>query len=87
MTRDTLIEFPSAFPIKAMGRDNDEFRQAVIDLVACHAEFDPSRDVKIQASSKGNYASVTVTLTAESQEQLDRIYQSLHDHELVLMVF
>jgi len=87
MNEPTLIEFPTAFPIKALGRDALEFRQAVIDLVAEHARFDKKTDVCVQASNKGNYISVTVTFTAENQVQLDTIYQSLHDHELVLMVF
>jgi len=85
--RDTLIEFPTAFPVKALGRDAPDFRSAVLAVIAAHAQFDPTSDVREQASSKGNFVSITVTLQAESQEQLDTIYQSLHDHELVLMVF
>jgi hypothetical protein len=87
VARETLIEFPTAFPIKALGRDVPAFRAAVLEVIALHAVFDPERDVRVQASSKGNFVSVTVTLQAESQQQLDTIYQSLHDHELVLMVF
>ena len=87
MNKETLIEFPTAFPIKALGRDEPGFRETVIDLVATHAAFDPDNDVRIQASKKGNFVSVTVTFTAENQAQLDTIYQSLHGHELVLMVF
>jgi putative lipoic acid-binding regulatory protein len=83
----SLIEFPTAFPIKALGRDVPVFRTTVVELVAAHATFDAEIDVKVQASNKGNFISVTVTFTAENQQQLDTIYQSLHDHELVLMVF
>ena len=87
MTEETLIEFPTPFPIKALGRDEPDFRQIVIDLIAVHAEFDPHNDVREQSSNKGNFVSITVTFMAENQQQLDTIYQSLHDHELVLMVF
>jgi len=87
MTRETIIEFPTEFPIKAMGRDTPEFKNTVIELITVHAEFDQQANVKIQSSNKGNFISVTVTFTAESQDQLDKIYQSLHDHDLVLMVF
>lgn len=86
-SRETLIEFPTAFPIKALGRAAPEFRQTVIDLVTAHARFDPESDVRENNSENGNFLSVTVTFTAENQNQLDAIYQSLHDHELVLMVF
>ncbi|MGI9292037.1 MAG: YbeD family protein [Gammaproteobacteria bacterium] len=87
MDNESLIEFPSSFPIKALGRDEEKFRQLVIDLIAVHAEFDPDKDVRVQPSKKGNFISVTVTFTAENQIQLDTIYKSLHGHELVLMVF
>jgi putative lipoic acid-binding regulatory protein len=87
VTRESLIEFPTAFPIKALGRDEPGFHVAVLEIIAAHAEFDRALDVKVQSSSKGNFVSVTVTLQAHSQEQLDTIYQLLHDHELVLMVF
>ncbi len=84
---ETLLEFPVAFPIKAMGRESTAFRQAVIETVAQHARFHPEDDVRVQASAKGNFVSITVTFTAESKAQLDTIYQALTSHELVLMVF
>lgn len=90
MTEDSessLLEFPTDFPIKALGRDDPVFCATIIDLVAEHAEFDADKDVRVQGSNKGNFLSVTVTFRAESQPQVDAIYQSLHDHELVLMVF
>ena len=85
--RETLLEFPTSFPIKALGKDVPEFRAVVVEIIALHAQFDLENDVRLQPSNKGNFVSVTVTLQAESQQQLDTIYQSLHDHELVLMVF
>lgn len=84
---ETLLEFPTAFPIKAMGRQSDGFRHTVVEMVALHAEFHPDNDVREQSSSNGNFISVTVTFTAESKAQVDAVYQALHDHELVLMVF
>ena len=87
MTNESIIEFPTSFPIKALGKDALVFRKIVLEIVATHAIFNPETDVKEQVSGKGNFISVTVTFTAENQAQLDTIYQSLHDHELVLMVF
>jgi putative lipoic acid-binding regulatory protein len=87
MARETLIEFPTEFPVKALGRDEPCFIETVVEIVAAHAKFDPDSDVKVQASGKGNFISVTVTLLAENQVQLDTIYQTLHDNDLVLMVF
>lgn len=87
MSRETLIDFPTEFPIKALGKDSPDFEQAVVEIISAHATFDRENDVKVQTSGKGNYLSVTVTLMAENQIQLDAIYQALHDDDLVLMVF
>jgi putative lipoic acid-binding regulatory protein len=87
MTKESLLEFPTSFPIKALGRDEPAFKQTVIDLVAAHADFHSENDVRVQPSKNGKFISVTVTFTAENQAQLDTIYKSLHGHELVLMVF
>ena len=84
---ETLLEFPTDFPIKAMGRQSDTFRQLIAETVAIHAAFHPENDVREQSSSNGNFVSVTITFTAESKAQVDAVYQALHDHELVLMVF
>ena len=82
---ETLLEFPCAFPIKAMGRRDDDFAQRVTDLVLEHAELWEPDAVTLNTSSEGRYLAVTVTVRAESREQLDRIYQALTDCEQVLM--
>ena len=84
---ETLLEFPTAFPIKAMGRQSDSFSRSITETVAVHARFHPENDVREQSSANGNFISVTVTFTAENKAQVDAVYQALHDHELVLMVF
>jgi putative lipoic acid-binding regulatory protein len=86
-TTDTLLEFPVDFPIKAMGRQQAEFRDAVLHTIHRHADVEAVTEVREQVSRNGNFVSVTVTFTAHSKAQLDAIYQALHDHELVMMVF
>ncbi|MEE4162016.1 MAG: DUF493 domain-containing protein [Woeseiaceae bacterium] len=85
MTEDTLLEFPCQFPIKMMGRDADGFRETARGLVEKHTG--PLDDSAVQASvsTKGNFVSVTVTVTATSREQLDDIYRDVSAHEAVLM--
>ena len=83
--QDTLFEFPCDFPIKAIGRDNGEFRALVISLVERHT--DPLDDAAIttRPGSKNNYLAVTVTITATSKAQLDAIYIDLSGHPDVIM--
>lgn len=85
MVDETLMRFPCSFPIKMMGRDTPAFRQTVRDLVEKHTG--PLDDAAIQSSSSrnGRFVSVTITVSAESQEQLDNIYRDASAHDDVLM--
>lgn len=81
--RKTLLEFPCDFPVKIMGSRVDEFAQIIVALVLEHApDFDPS-SVEMRPSSKGNYLSLTCTIRATSQLQLDNLYRALTSHPLV----
>jgi hypothetical protein len=82
----SLIEYPSAFPIKVMGVHVDGFADAV---VAIALQFDPDFDpatVELRPSKAGNYLGVTVTVTATSREQLDELYRTLSTHPMVKVV-
>jgi putative lipoic acid-binding regulatory protein len=83
---DSLIEYPSAFPIKVMGARVDGFVHAITQLAR---EFDPSFDastVELRESKGGNYLGVTITVTATSREQLDNLYRALTSHPMVKVV-
>jgi len=82
---DSLLEFPCDFPIKMMGRDRDSFREAAISLIEAHAGKLPEDAISTSSSRKGNFLSITVTIEARSQQQLDDIYQALTDHEEILV--
>lgn len=85
-TRQTLIEYPCDFPIKAMGLRVEGFAQAVIEVVLRHApDFDPA-GVEMRPSSKGNYLAVTCTFRAVSQVQVDALYRELTAHPMVKVV-
>ncbi len=82
----SLIEYPSQFPIKVMGLKVDGLVSAITH-VAKH--FDPTFDattVELRESSGGKYLGVTITLTATSREQLDEVYRTLSTHPMVKVV-
>lgn len=82
----SLIEYPSAFPIKVMGAQVEGFVEAV---VAVARRFDPAFDaatVELRPSSGGKYLGVTITVTATSREQLDALYRTLSTHPMVRVV-
>ncbi len=84
---ESLMEFPCSFPIKAMGRATDDFDMLIIEIVRKHYPDVTEGAVKTRPSREGKYISVTVTINAQSREQLDNIYLDLTAHERVLMAF
>lgn len=83
--RSSLLEFPCKFPIKAMGRQSDEFESIVTAIVLRHAELWPGEPIRSTPSKAGRFVSVTAVVEARSQAQLDAIYQDLTDCEQVLV--
>ncbi|MDE2605184.1 MAG: DUF493 family protein [Burkholderiales bacterium] len=84
--QETLIEYPSQFPIKVMGAKVDGFVHAVTQIAR---RFDPGFDagtVELRNSSKGNYLGITITVTATSRQQLDDLYRALTSHPMVKVV-
>lgn len=83
--KESLLEFPCEFPIKMMGRVSESFRETAVLLVERHAGKVSEEAINIAPSSKGNFVSITITIVAESQEQLDNIYRDLTSHEKILV--
>ncbi len=83
--QDSAIEFPCDFPVKAMGLASENLHLTVMEIVRRHAPETDDAALKTRPSSNGKYLSVTVTVHATSQQQLDAIYTDLSAHEQVLM--
>ena len=80
-----LLEFPCDFPIKIMGRDTAEFHVIARALVEKHTGPLPDKSIRRSLSSKGRFVSITITVNAQSQEQLDAIYREVSGHDDVLV--
>ena len=84
--QESLIEYPSQFPIKVMGQKADGLVHA-ISLIA--QQFDPAFDastIELRESKGGKYLGITITVTATSREQLDELYRTLFAHPAVKVV-
>lgn len=82
----SLIEYPSAFPIKVMGAAAEGFEAAIVEVAR---QFDPTFDattIERRPSKGGNYLGLTITITATSREQLDSLYRALSAHPMVKVV-
>ena len=85
MSDETLLEFPCDFPIKIMGRESSEFQDLARSLVEKHTGPLADAAVLNSLSRNGNFVSVTITVVATSQQQLDDIYNDLTSNDAVLM--
>jgi putative lipoic acid-binding regulatory protein len=83
---ETLLEFPTDFPIKIMGASRDGFAQAMLEIVARHAPDFDGATMEMRTSREGRYLSLTCTIRATSKEQLDALYRELTGHPWVKIV-
>lgn len=84
--QDSLIEYPSLFPIKVMGVQSDTL---LLAIAAIAQQFDPLFDpktIELRPSSSGKYLGITLHITATSREQLDQLYLALTGHPDVKVV-
>jgi putative lipoic acid-binding regulatory protein len=84
--KDSLIEYPSRFPIKVMGAQVEGFVEAIAHVAR---QFDPDFDaatIEQRPSKGGNYLGLTLTITATSRAQLDELYRTLSTHPMVKVV-
>jgi uncharacterized protein len=84
--QESLIDYPSLFPIKVMGVKVDGLVAAV---TAVAHKFDPAFDastIALRESKGGKYLGVTITVMATSRAQLDALYHALSKHPMVKVV-
>jgi hypothetical protein len=82
----SLIDYPSAFPIKVMGVNAEGFAQAMVEIVT---RFDPAFDaatLEVRPSKGNKYVGLTLTVTATSRAQLDELYRTFSAHPMVKVV-
>ncbi len=85
MNEKTLLEFPCDFPVKLMGRDTADFHKTARSLVEKHVGQLEDGDIQTASSRNGRFVSITVTVRAHSQQQLDDLYREISSHDDVLV--
>jgi uncharacterized protein len=83
---ESLVVYPSDFPLKIFGLQHPDFSQSVLAVVTRHAPDFDAKSMEMRASKTAKYISLTCTIRATSRKQLDAVYQELVDHPLVKMV-
>jgi len=83
---ESLLQFPTAFPIKVLGLTRDGFAQAIVTVVRKHAPDFDAATLEMRASRRGKYLSLTCIVNAVSRAQLDELYRDLTSQSDVVMV-
>jgi len=86
MSEDSALTFPSRFPIKVMGDNDDGFVDEIVMLARRHIPNLGEGAVTTTPSRTAKYISVTITFIAESRDQLNDLYRVMHAHPRVKMV-
>ena len=81
-----VFNFPTAIPLKVIGRNVDNFEEFVLSIISKHVEETDIHSVRSRTSRAESYLSVTVTFTAHSREHFDAIWHELSTHERILML-
>ena len=84
--QESLITYPTDFPMNIMGLMQDNFASTIVELVQYHDPDFHAGKMELRPSSKGTYLSLTVTVRATSREQLDNLYRALASHPMVKYV-
>lgn len=87
MTQETQthFEFPCTFPIKVMGEHDAGLEDFVRDALEKHLKAPDSAEIKVRASSNGNFISITATFTAHSLDELNALYEVITANPKVKM--
>lgn len=81
-----LLQYPTDYPIKVVGRPSDEFRARVHAVLLRHAPTLDTDRVSERLSENGNFLSISYVIVAESSEQVVALVNDLKATEGVLTI-
>ncbi|MSQ48036.1 MAG: DUF493 domain-containing protein [Deltaproteobacteria bacterium] len=76
-TRQSLLEFPCSFPLKVIGKNVEAFELEVMSIMLKYLTASTPTHCTRRLSAGSKYLALTISFMAESQEQIDAIYQEL----------
>lgn len=82
----TGLEFPCDYPVKAMVRTGQGVQDQVLQAVRQHVSLSDAEPIRVRPSRNGRFESITVTVKAESRQQLEHVYGALRSLDVVVMM-
>jgi hypothetical protein len=83
----SAIKYPCQFKLKIICHATENLTEKILLLVKEHFPETIPEDITLRNSKESKYTALTVSVYAQSQEQLDQLYQNLADSDNVLMTF
>ncbi|MGB1188851.1 MAG: YbeD family protein [Pseudomonadales bacterium] len=77
MENPPKISFPCNYPIRVIGVSSEAFRREVLDVFRKFDESVNDDKLSYRPSSGGNYESIQVQFGAESEAQLQSLFEQL----------
>lgn len=81
-----VMQFPMTFPVKVMGLNVESLPGELADIARARFKNFDEKLTTIEYSRTKKYMAVTLTVVAESREQLDDFYRALVGHANVKVV-
>jgi hypothetical protein len=81
-----LLQFPTLYPIKVVGRRSDTMRANIDAIVRQHVPELEDSQIKERESNQQHFLSITYTITAHSKEQIVALATALQASEDVIML-
>lgn len=79
------LKFPCDFPIKIVGHNHEQFEREVLTIIRKHFPELTESSLGQRYSRDQSYLSITVTVNAQSQAELDALYIELTSSDYVIM--
>lgn len=81
-----LLQFPTLYPIKVVGRRSDTMRANIDAIVREHVPDLDESQITERASTQQHFLSITYTITARSKEQIVALATALQASKDVIML-
>jgi putative lipoic acid-binding regulatory protein len=81
-----LLQFPTSYPIKVVGRRSDTMRANIDAIVRQHVPDLEESQIKERESNQHHFLSITYTINARSKEQVVELANALQASKDVIML-
>jgi putative lipoic acid-binding regulatory protein len=84
--QEELLKFPTAYPIKVVGRRSENMRANIDAIVRAHVPDLTPDQITERESTQQHFLAITYTINAQSKEQVVALAHALQASKDVIML-